>query len=68
MRKRYRQKADGTLEFVGLIKTAPYAANTFAVGDIPDMMKDVEKRKTDNARKDKQERLNTIVDIVNRSY
>ena len=38
---------------------------TFQVGDIPDMMKDVERRKADAAKADKRDRLNTLIRAVN---
>jgi hypothetical protein len=66
MRRRYKQNPDGTLEFVGEIRQAPYASDTFCAGDIPDKMKDVERRKRDTARQQKKERLNTLIDNFNR--
>jgi hypothetical protein len=66
VRKRYKQNPDGTLEFVGAIKQAPYESNSFAVGDIPDMMRDRERKLAEHQKKQKTERLQTIVDMVNR--
>ena len=65
MRKRYRQTPDGSLEFVGEIRQASYESNSFAVGDIPDMMKDRERRKADLQKAQKADRLQTIVNAVN---
>jgi hypothetical protein len=66
MRKRYKQNPDGTLEFVGVIKQAPYESNSFAAGDIPDMMRDRERRLADHHKKQKADRLQTIVNAVNK--
>jgi hypothetical protein len=65
VRKRYRQNPDGTLEFVGVIKQAPHESNSFAVGDIPDMLKDRERKLADHAKAQKAERLQTIVNAFN---
>ena len=64
MRRRYRQLPDGKL--VEISPGRPSHSGTFQVGDLPDMMKDVERRKADHAKAQKRERLQTIVDTVNR--
>ena len=60
MRKRYVQQPDGSLKFAGISYKADHASNTWQVGDYPDIKKDVERRKADHARQQKQERLNTL--------
>ena len=66
MRTRYRQNPEtGKLELVGVVHDNPYAG-TFQAGDLPDIMKDQETRKRDQQKKQKQERLQTIIEAVNR--
>lgn len=64
-RRRYVQQADLTLKEVK-VKSAPDHNGTFQVGDIPDMMKDVERRKADQEKRDKTDRLQTIISAVNK--
>jgi hypothetical protein len=65
MRKRYKQLPDGSLEYIGEVRQAPYESSSFAVGDIPDMMKDRERKLADHAKAQKAERLQTIVNAFN---
>jgi len=66
MKRRYRQdpktgklieiKADGRCSTSG----------TFAVGDLPDIMKDKQRHEYERAQQQKRERLQTIIEAVNR--
>jgi hypothetical protein len=64
MRKTYKQLPNGKL--VETTPARPLHAGTFQAGDIPDMMKDVERRKRDLQKQDARERKQTIIDTVNR--
>ena len=63
MRRRFVQNEDGSLREIE-VHGRPDFSNTFQAGDIPDMMKDVERRKYDLNRKQKAERIETIRRIV----
>jgi hypothetical protein len=66
MRTRYRQNPKtGKLELVGVVHDNPHAG-TFQVGDLPDIQRDQERAKLDRQKKQKQERLQTIIETVNR--
>lgn len=65
MKRTFRQQPDGTLLEVTPSRDPDYN-NTFQAGDIPDMMKDVERNKADLQKAQKKERLQEIIDIVNR--
>jgi len=65
MRRSFRQDPD-TGKLVEIPPGRPLHAGTFQVGDLPDMQKDVERRKQDQKRAQKAERLRTIIDAVNR--
>ena len=68
MRRRFVQDAKtGKLVEMRPMKGTDIS-NTFQVGDLPDIMKDVERRKRDQALKNRQERLRTCIDVVNRHY
>lgn len=67
MRRRYRQDPK-TGKLVEITPQLKGIHNTFQVGDLPDIMKDVERNKRDAAKADKQNRRETLINAVNQHY